>query len=176
MIETSVDKLKESIRNIPDFPKKGIQFKDITTLIKHPDLFEKVLDLLVSVYQSKGITKVAGIEARGFILGGALAAKLNAGFVPIRKPGKLPSEVHRIEYKLEYGTDGVEIHTDAFDENDVILLHDDLLATGGTAKASVDLIKKMNVKQVFICFLCELDFLQGRKRLTDYDVYSLIHY
>lgn len=176
MIETSVDSLRESIRNIPDFPKKGIQFKDITTLIKHPDLFEKVLDLLVSVYQSKGITKVAGIEARGFILGGALAAKLNAGFVPIRKPGKLPSEVHRIGYELEYGIDGVEIHTDAFDKNDVVLLHDDLLATGGTAKASVDLIKKMNVKQVYVCFLCELDFLQGRKRLTDYNVYSLIHY
>ncbi len=176
MIETSVDSLRESIRNIPDFPKKGIQFKDITTLIKHPDLFKKVLDLLASVYQSKGITKVAGIEARGFILGGALAAKLNAGFVPIRKPGKLPSEVHRIEYELEYGIDGVEIHTDAFDKNDVVLLHDDLLATGGTAKASVDLIKKMNVKQVYVCFLCELDFLQGRKRLTDYNVYSLIHY
>ena len=103
MIEVSVDRLKKNIRNVPDFPKKGIQFKDITTLIKHPELFKNVVDSLSSIYQSKGITKVAGIEARGFILGGALAAKLNAGFVPVRKPRKLPSEVHRIEYELEYG-------------------------------------------------------------------------
>lgn len=176
MIDISVDKLKETIRNIPDFPKKGIQFKDITTLIKHPEHFSSVVDTLSTLYQSKGITKVAAIESRGFILGGALASRLNAGFVPVRKPGKLPAKTHRIEYHLEYGKDGVEIHTDAFDKNDVVLLHDDLLATGGTANATIELIKKCNVSKVYICFLCELDFLQGRKRLEDYEVYSLIHF
>jgi adenine phosphoribosyltransferase len=176
MIDLSTDKLKQAIRNIPDFPKEGIQFKDITTLIKEPEMFLYVIDALSTLYASKGITKVAGIEARGFILGGALAARLNAGFVPIRKPGKLPAETQKIEYQLEYGMDGVEIHSDAFDENDVVLLHDDLLATGGTANASVELINSMNVKNIFLCFLCELDFLQGRKRLTNYDVYSLIHF
>lgn len=176
MLAVSEEKLKKAIRNIPDFPKKGIQFKDITTLIKQPGMFAFVIDTFARIYEKKGITKVAGIESRGFILGGALAARLNAGFVPIRKPGKLPSDKYAIEYQLEYGMDGVEIHTDALEENDVVLLHDDLLATGGTAKASIELIKKSKVQQIYVCFLCELDFLQGRNRLQNYDVYSLIHF
>ncbi len=176
MTEVIEEQLRAAIRNIPDFPKQGIQFKDITTLLKKPDLYSSAIDLLSKPFETRGITKVAGIEARGFILGGALAAKLQAGFVPVRKPGKLPAAKFSYDYQLEYGNDGVEIHTDAFDENDVVLLHDDLLATGGTADAAVQLLKKMKVKKVYFCFLCELDFLHGREKLKDFDVFSLIHY
>ena len=177
MIDTLHEELKQAIRNIPDFPKKGIQFKDITTLIKDPLLLKKAVDHIASLYRSKGITKVVGIESRGFILGASLAYKLGAGFVPVRKPGKLPAKVYANKYELEYGTDMVEIHTDALDKNDVVLLHDDLLATGGTTKAVLELIEKFSVKKCFVNYLVELDFLEGRKKFGDnYNVYSVVHF
>lgn len=169
--------LKEHIRDIPDFPKKGILFKDITTLLNNTEALNYTLNLLVEYYQNKGITKVCGIEARGFILGGALAKELNAGFVPIRKPGKLPYKTYSETYSLEYGTDSIEIHQDAINKNDVVLIHDDLLATGGTAEAAIKLIKKMGCKAIYLNFIIELDFLNGKNKFSnDTDIYTLIHY
>lgn len=168
--------IKDLIRDVPNFPIEGIVFKDITTLLKDNKGFEKTLDELYNLSINKGITKVIGVESRGFIFGGALAAKLNAGFVPIRKPGKLPAETLKEEYTLEYGTDTVEIHTDALNENDVVLLHDDLLATGGTIEAACKLVEKTGARIVQISFLIELDFLKGREKIKNYDVQSLIHY
>lgn len=168
--------LAKLIRDVPDFPKKGIIFKDITTLLKNPEGFNAVLEELYENCKNKGITKVVGIESRGFIFGGALAAKLNAGFVPIRKPGKLPYKKLSESYSLEYGTDSIEIHQDAVTAEDIVLLHDDLLATGGTMKAACNLIEKLGAKVVQISFLIELDFLSGREMLDNYEIVSLIHY
>ena len=168
--------LKELIRDVPNFPMEGIVFKDITTLLKDNKGFEATLDELYNLSKYKGITKVIGVESRGFIFGGALAAKLSAGFVPIRKPGKLPSETHKEEYTLEYGTDVVEIHKDALTSDDVVLLHDDLLATGGTIAAACKLVEKTGAKIAQLSFLIELDFLNGREKIKNYDVQSLIHY
>ncbi len=168
--------LKKLIRDVPDFPKEGIIFKDITTLLKNGEGFSAVLDELYNFAKGKGITKVVGIESRGFIFGGALAAKLGIGFVPIRKPGKLPAETLSETYTLEYGTDSIEIHQDAITSEDRVLLHDDLLATGGTMKAACNLIEKLNGKVEQISFLIELDFLNGRDLLKDYEIVSLIHY
>ncbi len=168
--------LKEKIRNVQDFPKQGIVFRDITTLLKDANAFQKSVDLLVEKYYDKQIQKVVGIESRGFIIGAVLAYRLNAGFVPIRKPGKLPSETIREEYKLEYGTDAVEIHKDAITSGERILIHDDLLATGGTINAACKLVKNLNGHIVGVSFLIELAFLDGRKLLKDYEVYSLITY
>lgn len=168
--------LKENVRDIPDFPKKGIIFKDITTLLKNKEAFKYTLIQLYNLSKNKNITKVVGIESRGFIFGGVLAEKLNAGFVPIRKPGKLPAETLKEEYTLEYGTDSIEIHTDAINANDIVLLHDDLLATGGTMAAACRLVDKMGARIVQISFIIELDFLNGRELLKNYDVHSLIHY
>ena len=168
--------LKELIRDVPNFPMEGIVFKDITTLLKDNKGFEATLDELYNLIKYKGITKVIGVESRGFIFGGALAAKLSAGFVPIRKPGKLPSETHKEEYTLEYGTDVVEIHKDALTSDDVVLLHDDLLATGGTIAAACKLVEKTGAKIAQLSFLIELDFLNGREKIKNYDVQSLIHY
>lgn len=168
--------IKDLIRDVPNFPIEGIVFKDITTLLKDAQGFGKTLDELCNMCNNKGITKVIGVESRGFIFGGALAAKLNAGFVPIRKPGKLPAETLKEEYTLEYGTDTVEIHTDALNENDVVLLHDDLLATGGTIEAACKLVEKTGARIAQISFLIELDFLNGREKIKNYDVQSLIHY
>jgi adenine phosphoribosyltransferase len=168
--------LKDLIRDVPNFPIDGIVFKDITTLLKDKKGFEATLEELYNLCYNKGITKVIGVESRGFIFGGALAAKLNVGFVPIRKPGKLPAETLKEEYVLEYGTDSIEIHQDAITPNDVILLHDDLLATGGTMEAACKLITKMGARIAQISFIIELDFLKGRDKLKDYDVQSLIHY
>ena len=168
--------LKKAVRNIPDFPKKGIQFKDITTLLKDPELYEHVIDEFVDYYRDKGITRVVAIESRGFILGGVIAKMLGAGFVPVRKPGKLPAEVYQRSYQLEYGEDALEIHQDALTEKDVILLHDDLLATGGTTMAALDLIRQFNVKKVYLGFLIELDFLEARKRIKNHDIFTLIHF
>jgi adenine phosphoribosyltransferase len=151
---------KKHIREVPDFPKKGIIFRDITTLLKNKDAFNLVVDSIVAKFQDKNITKVVGLESRGFIFGGAVANKLNAGFVPIRKKGKLPSEVLSETYCLEYGVDNVEIHVDALDENDVVLIHDDLLATGGTAYAALNLVKRAGVKNIYFSFVCELGFIQ----------------
>jgi adenine phosphoribosyltransferase len=174
---TTIETIKDSIRNIPDFPVKGIQFKDITTTIKQPALFNLIIDQIASHYANMGITKVIAIESRGFITGGAIAYKLGAGLVPVRKPGKLPAETYSRTYELEYGQDSLEIHCDALQSNDVVLLHDDLLATGGTAMAALDLIKRFNINKVLVSFIVELDFLKGRQRLSpSYEVYSMVHF
>lgn len=155
--------LLKNLRNIPDFPIPGIQFKDVTSLFKNPECLRELDATLYELYKDKGITKIVGIESRGFVMASALAVKLNAGFVPIRKPGKLPAETISESYTKEYGTDTIEIHKDAIDENDVVLIHDDLLATGGTMLAAYNLIKKMNAKKVMINFIIELDGLHGRE-------------
>lgn len=168
MKNITIEDVKNAIRDVPDFPKPGILFKDITTALKEPELFTFVVDYLYNHYKHHGITKVAGIESRGFILGGALAYRLNAGFVPVRKPGKLPAAKYSVEYELEYGTDTLEIHQDAFCKDDIVLIHDDLLATGGTALATFQLIKLFDVCGVEFSFLCELSFLGGCERIKKY--------
>ena len=159
--------LLSNLREIPDFPIPGILFYDVTTLFKHAECLKEMLDSLYEIYKDKGITKVVGIESRGFILGGALAAKLGAGFVMIRKPGKLPAETIEETYAKEYGTDTIQIHKDSIDENDVVLLHDDLLATGGTMAAAYRLVKKCGAKKTFINFIIELKELNGRKAFPE---------
>lgn len=167
----------DSIRDVPDFPQPGILFKDITTALKNPDIFKYIFDTLYEHYKDAGITKVVGIESRGFILGGALAARLNAGFVPIRKPGKLPAATYSRAYSLEYGENILHIHKDALEKDDVVLLHDDVLATGGSAKAAIELIRLFNVKTLKINFICELSFLNGKKNIgDDIDIYSLVRF
>lgn len=159
--------LKANLREIPDFPIPGILFYDVTTLFKSATCLQEMLDSLYELYKDKGITKVVGIESRGFILGAALAAKLNAGFVMARKPGKLPAETIEETYAKEYGTDTIQIHKDAINENDVVLLHDDLLATGGTMAATYRLVKKCGAKQTFISFIIELNELKGRNAFSE---------
>ena len=159
--------LLANLRTIPDFPIPGILFYDVTTLFKSPECLQELLDTLYEQYKDKGITKVVGIESRGFILGGALAARLGAGFVMARKPGKLPAETIEETYAKEYGTDCIQIHKDAIDENDVVLLHDDLLATGGTMAATHRLVQKCNPKQTFINIVIELEGFNGRKAFTE---------
>ena len=163
----SKETLAKSIREIPDFPIPGILFYDATTLFKDASALQELSDTLYEMYKDKGITKVVGIESRGFIMGPILATRLGAGFVPIRKPGKLPAETIEESYDKEYGKDTVQIHKDAISENDVILLHDDLLATGGTMEAASKLVKKMNPKKVYVNFIIELKELQGRKVFAD---------
>ncbi len=174
--EITLELIKEQIRNVPDFPKPGIQFKDITTVLKQPELYSFVIESIAEIFSNKGITKVVCIESRGFILGGAIATKIGAGFVPIRKPGKLPAATYKKKYALEYGSDSIEIHRDALNSKDIVLLHDDLLATGGTAKAAIELIRTFSPKDIFLSFLCELDFLKGRTVLKDHKIHSLIHF
>lgn len=172
----SEDILIKNLRNIPDFPIPGIQFKDVTTLFKSPECLKILSDSLYEMYKHKGITKVVGIESRGFIMGPILAVRLGVGFVPIRKPGKLPAEVIEESYKKEYGTDSIQVHKDAIEEGDVILLHDDLLATGGTMEAACNLMRKMKPGKILVNFIIELDQLQGRKMFDkDIDVQSIIH-
>ena len=168
--------LKSLIREVPDFPKPGILFYDITTLLKDPAGLKGVIDALCEHYAGKGIQTVAGIEARGFIFAPAVAYALNAGFVPIRKPKKLPAAVERVEYALEYGTDSVEVHRDAIQPGQKVLIVDDVLATGGTAAAAAKLVEKLGGVVEGLGFVIELDFLNGRKKLTNYDINSLIHY
>jgi adenine phosphoribosyltransferase len=168
--------LSDAIRSIPDFPKKGIVFRDITTLLKDAEALHHAVDVLHARYAASRIDKVVCIESRGFVLGSALAVSLGAGFVPIRKKGKLPAEVIREEYALEYGTDIIEMHLDALQHGERILLHDDLLATGGTMCAAVKLVEKLQAHIVGISFLIELSFLHGRKHLSKYDVFSLVQY
>jgi len=173
----SISELKSAIRNVPDFPKPGVQFKDITTLINNPRHFNTLVDQLTKLYAGLGITKVCCVESRGFLAGSALAYHLNAGVVPIRKPGKLPAITVTEKYTLEYGEDALEIHDDALEENDVVLIHDDLLATGGTARAVQNLVNRFEVKKVYMNFIVELDFLKGREKLVPgIDVTSLIHF
>lgn len=170
------EEVKQQIRNIPDFPVSGIQFKDITTALRHPDCLRWMRDELVNLYKEKGITKIVGIESRGFIVAPAVAMELGVGFVPIRKPGKLPAETVEISYQKEYGVDTIQIHKDALCADDVVLLHDDLLATGGTMAAAVELVKKFGVKKVYVNFLIELDALHGRELLEKQaEVDTLIH-
>lgn len=168
--------LKQLIRDVPNFPKQGIIFKDITTLLKDVNGLRNAAEDLYNLAKNKKITKVAGIESRGFILGSLLAEKLNAGFIPIRKPGKLPAETISESYSLEYGTDSIEIHMDAVQPGEKILLHDDLLATGGTMEAACKLVEKLGGEVVQVSFLIELTFLNGRDKLKKYDVHSLIQY
>ncbi len=156
--------LKDEIREIQDFPKEGINFKDITTLLKNKDAFSSVVESIVDEFKDKNITKIIGLESRGFIFGGALAYELDAGFVPVRKKGKLPAEVFMETYELEYGLDTVEIHADALSEQDIVLIHDDLLATGGTAYAAWSLAKKAGVKKVYFSFVCDLEFINTPKK------------
>ena len=163
------DLLLKNLRNIPDFPIPGIQFKDVTSLFKNPACLREMDDALYEMYKDKGITKIVGIESRGFIMGPMLAARLGAGFVPIRKPGKLPADTIEESYSKEYGTDTIQMHKDAICEEDVVLLHDDLLATGGTMKAACNLVKQMNPKKVMVNFLIELEELNG-KAIFDKDV------
>lgn len=168
---------EKAIRDVVDFPQKGVVFKDITTLLKNPDHLKAVADHICERYQGKGITKIVALESRGFILGGLIAYRLGAGFVPIRKKGKLPATTYSQKYELEYGIDEIEIHKDALCSEDIVLLHDDLLATGGTATASLQLIEKCSVKNVFVNFLIELDDFDGRKSLSkNKEVYSLFHF
>lgn len=168
--------LSEFIRSIPDFPKKGIVFRDITTLLKDADALRNAVNLLSQKYEKSRIDKVVCIESRGFILGSALAVSLGAGFVPIRKKGKLPAEVMREQYALEYGTDVIEMHVDAVQPGERILMHDDLLATGGTMCAAIRLVEKLQANIVAVSFLIELSFLKGRKQLQNYNVFSLVNY
>ena len=168
--------LKTLIREIPDFPKKGILFYDITTLLKDKLGFARLIDGLSANYIGKEIDLVLGMEARGFIFGPALAYRLNAGFVPVRKPGKLPGETARVTYDLEYGTDALEIHLDAIEPGQNVLIVDDLLATGGTMEATVKLVSRLGANIVGLAFAIELDFLNGRDRFKEYDVFSLLHY
>lgn len=168
--------LKEHIRNIKDFPKQGIMFRDITTLLKNPDAMKYTSEKLFEFAKGLKVDKVVGIESRGFIFGSILSDKLNAGFVPVRKPGKLPAEKEQATYKLEYGTDTLEIHKDAIKQGDNVLIHDDLLATGGTMEAVCKMIEKLGGNVVQISFIIELTFLNGREKLKRYDVKSIVQY
>ncbi len=172
--------IRESIRDIPDFPKPGIIFKDVSTLLNNQAAFKRSMDLFEEKYQGQDVDFVVGIEARGFIFGAALADRLNLPFVPIRKPGKLPSQTIKHTYDLEYGTDTVEIHDDAFENGSSgkkVLIVDDLLATGGSAGAAIELIKKVGGEPTALAFVVELDFLKGREKFPkDLEITSLVHY
>jgi adenine phosphoribosyltransferase len=170
-----MQELERYIRTVKDFPKPGIGFKDITTLLKEPQAFAQVIDLLTAHYQNKKIQKVVGIESRGFIFGAPLALRLDTGFVPARKPKKLPAATVREEYALEYGTDAIEMHADAIAKGERVIVVDDLLATGGTARAAGRLVEKLGGELLGFAFLIELDFLHGREKLTGYEVLSFIH-
>jgi len=170
------EELKAHIRNIPDFPKQGIVFRDITTLLQDPAAFRKANDCFYEHYRSKRIDKVVSIESRGFIFGSVLASRVGAGFVPVRKPNKLPFRKLREEYQLEYGTDALEIHADAIQKGEQVLVVDDLLATGGTARASCALVRRLGGEIKGAGFLIELAFLKGREKLPDIEVFSVITY
>jgi len=168
--------LKAKIRNVPDFPKPGILFYDITTLLRDPDGFRDVIGALTAPFVDKGIDLVVGIESRGFILGGAVADRLGAGFVPVRKPGKLPAATARESYSLEYGTDSLEVHEDAVTKGQNVLIVDDVIATGGTAKATAALVRRLGGHVHALAFLIELEFLNGRKQLSGEQIFSVLQY
>ena len=173
-LEEDIKLIKDSIRIIPDFPKQGIMFRDITPLMKNPEVFEKVIDIFFKRYKDKDIEVVAGIESRGFIFGSVLAHKLHKKFVPVRKPGKLPSETEKEEYELEYGKDAVEIHKDSINPGDKVLIVDDLIATGGTAEAACKLVGRLGGEIVEAAFVIELTDLRGREKLKDYRIFSIV--
>ena len=175
-IQAHIGSLKSAIRDVPDFPKKGIVFKDITTLLKEPVLFRRTVDLLAVLAGNRRVDKVVAIESRGFILGGVLASRLGAGFVPVRKPGKLPAPTLKASYELEYGTDTLEIHEDALVRGEHVLIVDDVIATGGTAKAVGDLVDRLGATVSAYAFLVELSFLNGRDKLPGREILSLIRY
>ena len=171
-----MEHLKAKIRHVNDFPKKGILFYDITTLLNDAQAFRDTIDAIAAPYMGEDIDQVVGIESRGFILGAAVAHTLGAGFIPMRKPGKLPAATHKETYALEYGTDSLEMHVDAFAKDHRILIVDDVLATGGTARAAVDLVKKAGGTLIGAAFLIELNFLNGRSKLAGEPVYSVLQY
>jgi adenine phosphoribosyltransferase len=171
-----ITRIRNAIRDIPDFPKPGIVFKDITPLLGNGPLFVKTIDILADRYRGQKIDTVLGIESRGFIIGSALAYKLGAGFCVVRKPGKLPYTTHSASYELEYGTDSLEIHIDAVPKNARLLITDDLIATGGTAAATAQLVSKLGAEVVECAFVLELSFLNGRERLKPYPVFSILQY
>ena len=171
-----MDRLRSKIRDIVDFPKPGIIFKDITPLVGDPATLRLSVHQLIHPFLGRNINAVAGMEARGFVFGSLVAWELGLPFIPLRKPGKLPFDVQSVSYDLEYGSATLEAHVDAFNPNDRVLVIDDLLATGGTAMASCELIEKLGAKVEACAFVVELDFLEGRKRLGNYEVYSLLHY
>ncbi len=173
----TIEEVKSNIRDVVDFPIPGIVFKDLTTAFKNAGCMKYFEDEMYRLYKDKGITKVIGIESRGFIMAPVLGNKLGVGFVPVRKKGKLPAETIEVSYAKEYGVDIIELHKDALTPDDVVLVHDDLLATGGTMKAACELIRKFGVKKIYVNFLVELDFLKGREQFDkDIIVDSLIHY
>jgi len=168
--------LKKIIREIPDFPKPGILFYDVTTLLKDGDAFRYAIGQMAEKFQGRGIKKVVAVESRGFILGGPLAYELGAGFIPVRKPGKLPGEKFEEKYNLEYGTDALGIHRDAITPGEKVLIVDDLLATGGTVSTTINLVRRLEGDIVGVAFLIELSFLKGRERVNDFPIHSLITY
>lgn len=173
----SIAEIKKSIRNIPDYPKPGIQFKDITTAMKNPQIFKEIIDLMTTHLSKQPIDYIVGIDARGFIFGAALAYKLGCGFVPVRKPGKLPADTIAEEYALEYGTDKLEIHKDALQKGDRVIIVDDLIAVGGTAEAAAKLVEKLGAKIISFAFVIELTALNGRAKLESRaKVYSLVQF
>lgn len=170
-----MEQVLAKIRDVADFPTKGIMFKDLTTAFKDPQALATINDALTELYRGLGVTKVVGIESRGFICGAILADRLGAGFVPVRKPGKLPADTIKASYQKEYGTDTIEIHADAITPDDIVVLHDDVLATGGTMTAAYNLVKSLNPKKVYINFILELAALEGRKNLpAEAEVTTLI--
>jgi adenine phosphoribosyltransferase len=175
-MSNDIETIRRAIRDVKDFPKPGIVFKDITPLLADGLLFAKTIDLIAARYQSQRIDTVLGIESRGFIVGAALAYKLGAGFSVVRKPGKLPYETHKASYELEYGTDALEIHVDALAPNARVIICDDLIATGGTAAATAELVSKLGGKVVECAFIIELSFLKGRDKLKKFGVHSLLQY
>lgn len=173
----TLEELKETIRSVPDFPSKGIIFKDLTTLIKNGEALQTMSRELAEIYKGRGVTKVVGIESRGFIGGSILAYELGCGFVPARKPGKLPAVTIKKAYAKEYGVDTIELHSDAITSDDIVVIHDDLLATGGTMRACYELVKSMNPKKIYINFIVELESLNGRAALPeDCEVTALLKY
>jgi len=171
-----MERLRQVIRDIPDFPKKGVVFKDITTLLRDPSAFSQSIDLLASALLGRNYDALVGIESRGFIFASSLAYKLGKGLIPVRKPGKLPAQTVRVSYQLEYGTDSLEMHADAIERGQRVIIVDDVLATGGTARAVAELVEKVGGKVDALGFLVELDFLNGRRKLSDYEVLSILRY
>ncbi|HXV84160.1 MAG TPA: adenine phosphoribosyltransferase [Candidatus Binatia bacterium] len=175
-MELDIASIRQAIRDIPNFPKPGIVFKDITPLLSNGPLFRKTIDILATRYRSQRIDTVLGIESRGFIVGSGLAYALGAGFSIVRKPGKLPYATHKASYVLEYGTDSLEIHSDGLPDHARVVIADDLIATGGTALATAELVSKLGGTVVECCFVIELSFLKGREKLRPYEVFSLLRY
>lgn len=176
MSKERIDLIKSRVRDVPDFPKPGIVYKDITPILSDPRAFNMCLDLMAERYDGERLDAIVGIESRGFIFGAALAARMRKAFVPVRKPGKLPSATHTVSYDLEYGSDAIEIHRDAVRPGERVLVVDDLIATGGTAWAACELVRRLGGEVIGATFVIELDFLAGKQRLLPVETYSLLHY